>query len=365
MTAAALPLHGLTIVDLTRNAPGPYATQLLARLGARIIVVTGGPVGEALPELSYGKTQISLDLRTESARLALRGLLRSADVFVESFRPGVVERWGLTRAALDELNPRLVHCSLTGYGHGRQKSDQAGHDINYLAATGVLGSLGPVVGPPLPPLNLVADMAGGGLWAAFAILAALHERERTGRGHFVDAAMVDGVLSMMGMWKSAWGSSVLPARGRGLVSGEAPFYRCYECADSRWVAVGAIEPKFFAEFWKVLEIGGPTPNHLDQAGWGELTQVLANAIKGRSRDEWAALATRDSCLSPVLDPGEVSTLVGDSQPEGFWLGEVAEDPMADDTIEILREFGLPEEVVSEVSAALSDFVSPQLEWPPV
>src|SRR5690606_58941 len=223
--SAPAPLAGITVVDISRNVPGPYASLLLARLGAEVVTVTGGPTGEALPELSVGKRQITLNLRSQPGVEALHALVRDADVFLEGFRPGVAERLGAVSAQRSEVNPRLVYCSQSGSGQDGPARERAGHDINYLALTGVLGCLGPPDGPPLPPLILVADLGSGGLWAVLGILGALLERERTGRGRFVDAAMVDGVLSMMGTWFAAWGTSVLPGRGRGLVGGEAPFYR--------------------------------------------------------------------------------------------------------------------------------------------
>lgn len=372
------PLAGTVVVDISRNVPGPYASLLLARLGAEVITVTGGPTGEALPELSVGKRPVTLNLRSQPGVEALHALVRDADVFLEGFRPGVAERLGAGYAQLSEVNPRLVYCSLTGYGQDGPARERAGHDINYLALTGVLGCLGPPDGPPLPPLNLVADLGGGGLWAVLGILGALLERERTGRGRFVDAAMVDGVLSMMGTWFAAWGTSVLPGRGRGLVGGEAPFYRCYRCADGRYVAVGAIEPKFFAALWRLLDLAGPVPDHLDPDTWPALTETLAARFAERDRDAWAALAESvDACLTPVLEPSEVadhphmgrrvsvSRAGVDPFPRVDWLGHADPVPRADCTEEVLRRAGLTEEAVAAVQQANAELSGPALRWPPL
>ncbi|MCW2794411.1 MAG: L-carnitine dehydratase/bile acid-inducible protein [Nocardioides sp.] len=379
MTSAGA-LAGVRVVDLSRNAPGPYASMLLARLGAEVVTVAGGPTGQALPELSAGKRQVTLDLRSPTGVRALKTVVGDADVLLESFRPGVLSRLGVGWPELSAINPGLVYCSLTGYGQTGPMAAHAGHDINYLALTGVLGCMGPADGPPAPPINLVADMGGGGLWAAFAVLSGLLERDRTGRGRYLDASMVDGVLSMMGTWFTAWGTSVMPSRGEGLMGGTAPFYRCYECSDGRWVAVGAIEPKFFASLWDVLALSGPAPDHLDPASWPELTSRMGARFASATRDEWAARATAESCLTPVLAPDEVrhhpqhrERLPQDTAPDPAslfprldWLS--AADPTADgsdETERLLRAAGLDDETVATAVRALATVPRPALAWPPL
>lgn len=373
------PLAGIRVVDLSRNAPGPYASMLLARLGADVVTVAGGPTGEPLPELAAGKRQVTLDLRSPDGVAALETLVAGADVLLESFRPGVLDRLGVGWERLSALNPRLVWCALTGYGQEGPLASHAGHDLNYLAVTGVLGCLGPPDEPAVPPINLVADMGGGGLWAAFGVLAGLQERERTGRGRYVDASMVDGVLSMMGTWVTAWGTPVLPSRGEGLVSGRAPFYRTYRCADDRWVAVGAIEPRFFSGLWQVLGLPGPAPDHLDPEGWPALTRTFEEHFLTDTRDGWAARATADCCLTPVLDPDEVARHPhhrerlpqGEAEPHEWfprvaWIDHLASDAHgADLTEDVLREAGLDADVLARVVAARDVVPRPELTWPPV
>lgn len=299
------PLAGLRVVDLSRLAPGPYCTMLLADLGAEVIVVGGGRAGVAIPELSRGKRFISLDLKAPAGRDALHALVKTADVLVEGFRPGVAARLGAGYEELSALNPKLVYCSLTGFGQDGPRAQEAGHDLTYLALSGVLGGLGPKGAPPVPPLNLVADFAGGSLVAALGILAAVIEARGSGRGQQIDAAMVDGSLSLMAMHLPLWHTPHWPARGEGLLAGDKPFYRTYACADGRYLAVGALERGFFENLWRVLDLGA-VPDHMAAANWPAIERTLTETFLTRPRDEWAALfAGTDACVAPVLEPHEV------------------------------------------------------------
>nr|EMP14924.2 CoA-transferase [Gordonia sp. NB41Y] len=290
---------------MSRLAPGPYATMLLADLGAEVIVVGGGRAGLPLETVSRGKTFVSLDLKGDAGRAALHRLVARSDVFVESFRPGVAERLGASYEQLSAIRPDLIYCSLTGYGQSGPLRGDAGHDINYLAVTGMLGMLGPEDGPPAIPLNLVADFAGGSLLAAMSINAALYERTRSGRGQHLDVAMIDGVRSMMAMHYEMWGTSAAPSRGTSVLSGAAPFYRCYETADGRYVAVGALERQFFVALWHTLGLGEP-PQQYPRDRWPLIEQRLSDAFRERTRDEWTEVfAGVDACVTPVLDPDEV------------------------------------------------------------
>lgn len=300
------PLSGIRVIDLTRLAPGPYCTMLLADFGAEVIAVSGGRAGRALPAFARGKRQIALDLKSEAGHRALHALIPTADVFVEGFRPGVAARLGAGYETLSALNPKLVYCSITGYGQDGPRAQEAGHDINYISISGVLGAIGPVGQPPQPPLNLVADFAGGSLVAAFGIMAALLEAQRSGKGQHVDAAMIDGCLSLMAMHFPLWGTGMMPGRGDGLLAGNAPHYRCYPCADGKHLAVGALEPAFFATLWRGLDLADPPPDNGDVANWPAIERVFAQAFLTRSRDEWAAhFAGTDACVTPVLSPDEV------------------------------------------------------------
>lgn len=298
------PLSGLRVIDLSRLAPGPYCTMLLADLGAEVIVVGGGRAGLPVSSFSRGKKFIALDLKSEAGRQALRRLSDTADVVVEGFRPGVAARLQTDYETLSATNPRLIYCALTGYGQSGPLAQEAGHDLNYLALTGVLGAMGPTDGPPTVPLNLIADFAAGSLVATIGILAALQERTQSGKGQFVDAAMIDGCLSLMAMHSTAWGGPAMPGRGDGWIAGTAPYYRCYACADGAFVSVGALEPQFFAALW--ADIGhGELPDQMDKAHWPHIEQVFAQALAKRTRDEWGAhFAGRDVCVLPVLSPDE-------------------------------------------------------------
>ncbi len=300
------PLSGVSILDMSRLAPGPYATMLLADLGAEVTVVGGGRAGLPLDAVSRGKRFISLDLKSTAGQQALHRLAAESDVFVESFRPGVAARLGAGYDDLRGIRPDLIYCSLTGYGQDGPMRNAAGHDINYLAMSGMLAMLGPTDGPPSIPLNLVADFAGGSLVAAMAIVAALFERTRSGAGQYLDVAMVDGAVSLMSMHRQMWGTSAAPSRGESVLAGAAPFYRCYETSDGRYMAVGALEPQFFAALWSTLGLGAVPPQY-PRTAWPRIAADLTAVFASRTRAEWTEVfAGVDACVSPVLDPDEVS-----------------------------------------------------------
>lgn len=371
------PLAGIRIIDLSRLAPGPYCTMLLADLGAEVIVVGGGRAGDAIPEFSRGKTHMALNLKSPDGRAALRKLVETADVLVEGFRPGVAERIGAGYADLAALNPRLVYCALTGFGQDGPRAQEAGHDITYLALSGVLGGLGPAGAPPQAPLNLVADFAGGSLMAAFGILAAVIEAQRTGQGRFIDAAMMDGSLSLMAMHLPLWRTPVWPERGEGLLGGGAPFYRTYACSDGGYVAVGALEAAFFATLWQMLDLG-EVPDHMNRALWPDMERTLAARFASQPRTYWERLfADSDACVAPVLMPDEIwadphvrarHPEAGPHQPPVVprLSGMLADMPaldLTDRTPEILASLGLSEEEAARASA--DPVPRTGLSWPPV
>lgn len=372
------PLEGVRIIDMSRLAPGPYCTMLLADLGAEVIVVGGGRAGNPVATFSRGKHFIKLDLKCAEGQAALRRLCAQADVFVESFRPGVAERLGASYAALHELNPRLVYCSLTGYGQDGVLAKEAGHDISYLAVSGVLGAIGPHDGPPSVPLNLLADFAAGSFVAALGIVTALFDRSRTGEGQYVDTAMIDGCLSLMAMHWPVWQTHVLPERGGGLLAGGAPYYRCYACADGRYISLGALEPQFFAQLWTGL-MGTEVPDNMDMGQWPAIQEAFERKFLEKTRDQWAEHFTgTDACVMPVLAPDEVWShphiahrhpgASGTSVPVIPRFGATAFDPPATDTTdrsdEILSAAGLtPEEIALASPASERDRV-PSRSWPP-
>jgi alpha-methylacyl-CoA racemase len=371
-------LQGIRVIDLSRLAPGPFCSMMLADFGAEVIVVGGGRSGLPLSALCRGKRFISLDLKRDGGRAALHRLVSEADVLLEGFRPGVAERLGAGYAELSAVNPRLVYCSLTGYGQNGPLARSAGHDINYLALSGLLGAVGPVDEPPLPPLNLLADYGGGGMLAAFGIVSALLERERSGQGQHIDAAMVDGVIAMMVQHYEVWGQPTLPHRGRGLLGGEAPFYRCYECADGGYVAVGALEDAFFDALWHGLGLTD-RPEHMSPTTWPHIEKVLSQKFLERTRDEWAEHFGRsDACVTPVLAPDEVhahpqilarhGAVPPPEAPPVPLLsrtpGVAAPTEPADQSEAVLTELGLDAE---QIAAALPE--GPRsvqgLTWPPI
>lgn len=344
--------------------------MLLADLGAEVIAVTGGRAGQVPADFARGKRFVHLNLKHPASRQALHRLVATADVLIEGFRPGVADRLGAGYAELSQVNPRLVYCSVTGYDPAGPAAQAAGHDINYLAVTGLLGAMGPADGPPVPPLNVVADLAGGGLLAAFGICAALVERDRSGRGQQITAAMTDGVLSMMEMWLNAWRTPLLPERGLGFTTGAAPFYRCYRCADGQYVAVGAVEDGFFVALWDGLGLPAPYPdNRFEPATWPGLAQVIGDRFATASRDEWAArFAGVDACVTPVLAPGEVLSSGGPPQPVPRFFrtpGERGRDGgVPDATAEVLAQAGLSDQELRAVAEDARRDGAFGFKWPP-
>jgi alpha-methylacyl-CoA racemase len=310
------PLAGIRVLEFASLAPAPFACMLLSDLGADVLRVAN-PADPGLTAaihpgdpLDRGRAVVALDLKQPEAVSAALDLAGRADVLVEGFRPGVMERLGLGPDACLERNPRLVYGRMTGWGQDGPLAPRAGHDINYLALSGALEPLGPPGAPPSPPLNYVADFGGGGMLLAVGVLAALVERDRSGRGQVVDAAMTDGSalisgivhgLRARGLWQRE--------RGGNLFDGSAPFYATYTCSDGRFVAVGAVEPRFYAELIATLGLADEiaTADQYQRATWPDIRQRLAEAFAARSRDEWAELfAESDACVTPVLTPWEAA-----------------------------------------------------------
>lgn len=303
------PLSGVRVVELGGIGPTPFAAALLAELGADVVRLDRlSQVGSAVSGTGLHRSRpcLALDLKSSEGREVAERLALQADVLIEGFRPGVCERLGLGPDRLTELNDQLIFARLTGWGQTGPLAHTAGHDISYAALTGVLHSVG-TPDQPLPPLNLVADFAGGSLYMVVGVLAALHERERSGRGQVIDCAMVDGVSSMLTMFHSLLNDgSWSPKRGTNLLDGGAPFYRTYSCSDGLFVAVGAIEPEFFRLLVEGLGLPkGMIDEQNDTALWDEHHAAFAAAFALKPRDEWARLfADSDACVTPVLDLAE-------------------------------------------------------------
>lgn len=374
------PLDGIRVIDLTRLAPGPYCTMLLADMGAEIIVVGGGAGSLPIQALARGKRFIELDLKSSEGKAAFGGLVRQSDVLLEGYRPGVMDRLGLGYESLHQVNPRLIYCALTGYGQSGPLSQEAGHDLNYAAISGALGAFGPAGDVPSFPLNILADFAGGSLFATIGILQALVMRERTKMGQYIDAAMVDGCISLMAMHYPDWKQPVLRKPGDGLVAGNAPFYRCYRCADGRFIAVAALEQRFFANLWQVLGYKEALPNHLDRATWPSMTERLIRQFATRTRDEWTdAFLGKDACVTPVLDPIEALTheqnlsrhpdLRPDRVPVVPVLSEAAQSALptdlSDKTKHVLGDLGLWSDTLEQAIRDKPRTVVTGLKWPPL
>ena len=299
------PLAGVSVVELAGLGPAPFTTMMLADMGADVVRVDRPPTwaGGSSPDLlARGRRSIALNLKNPDALEILRALVDRADVLVEGFRPGVTERLGLGPDLCLERNPRLVYGRMTGWGQTGPMAPRAGHDIDYIALAGALHPVGDPTEPPPVPINYVGDFGGGGMLLAFGIACALVERATSGRGQVVDAAMVDGAalqtamlhgLMAMGLWTDQ--------RGANTLDGAAPYYRCYRCADDRFVAVGALEPQFYAELMAGLALDAAEWPQGQRERWPDLAKLIAERFATRSRDEWAEhFASADACVAPVL-----------------------------------------------------------------
>ncbi|MFB6722319.1 CaiB/BaiF CoA transferase family protein [Kribbella sp. NPDC056345] len=299
------PLEGVKVVELAGLGPAPFACMMLAELGADVLRIErpGGGLAMGPPELELvnrGRRSVALDLKNPAAIDVVRRLVAEADVLVEGFRPGVAERLGVGPEDCHALNPRLVYGRMTGWGQDGPLAQSAGHDIDYLALSGALHLIGRAGGPPQVPANLLGDFAGGSLYLVVGVLAALHNAQRTGEGQVVDAAIVDGSAHLTTMLLGALaGGSWKQERGTNLLDTGAPFYDVYETADGKHVAVGAIEPQFYAEL--ISKLGIDAPDRYDPANWPELHKVLAETFRQRPQAEWTELFDgSDACVSPVL-----------------------------------------------------------------
>ena len=302
------PLSGIRVVELAGLGPAPYACMLLADLGADVLRVDRPVAGFGVPAYDVtgrGRRSVAVDLKNSAAPEVVLRLVDSADVLVEGLRPGVAERLGVGPDACAARNPRLVYARMTGWGQDGPLAPRVGHDINYAGITGALAAIGEPGRKPVPPLNLVADFGGGSMFLVTGVLAALLERTTSGKGQVVDAAMVDGVTSLLAMtygFRAAGGWQ--DERGSNLLDGGAPFYDTYQCSDGRYVAIGALEPQFWALVVQTLGLQD-LPDQYDQAGWPVLRERLAEAFARRTRDQWAAVFDDlDACVSPVLELGE-------------------------------------------------------------
>lgn len=374
------PLGGLRVVEVGSIGPGPFCAMLLADLGADVVRVDRtrgaalvGPNADFRTEVMHrGRRSVGVDLKHPRGREVVLELAARADILIEGFRPGVTERLGIGPEECAAANPRLVYGRMTGYGQDGPLAQAVGHDINYVAQSGVLAMIGRSGQPPTPPLSLAGDFGGGGMILALGVLAAVWEAQRSGRGQVVDAAMVDGSALLAAAFHGFVSNGTWDvARGTNIVDSGAPFYDAYETADGKWLAVGAMEQHFYADLLEILEIDPATlPAQNDRAQWPAMKKVFADAVRSRTRDEWVERAAGRGCVSPVLDVeeswsdphnvarGTFVEIAGVTQPApqprfSRTPAYVDSPPPApgENTREALSGWGLPEQQIEEWAAA--------------
>lgn len=318
-----MALEGIKVIDLTRLGPGPYCTMLLADMGAEVIKIEagGGRASQTIESMEdevaerrrafnpegRNKRSIVLNLKMDAAREVFYKLVKDADVVVEEFRPGVLKRLGVDYDNISKINPKVILCSITGYGQDGPYAQLPGHDINYMSVAGAQSMIGPRNGPPVMTFNLIGDYSGGSMQAALGITLALLARERTGKGQHVDISMTDGVVSLMHAEAAGYfDTGRIPTRGDLLVIGGAPFYGVYETRDGKYVTIGALEPWFYSNLCELLQRPDLLPYEWDINKWDELSEEFRKIFKTRDRDEWVELLrTKDVCVAPVYTVDEV------------------------------------------------------------
>jgi alpha-methylacyl-CoA racemase len=377
------PLDGVRVLEFAGMGPAPFAVMMLSDMGAEVVRIDrlggtrpAGRVPNPLPNpLHRGRRSVAMDLKNAAAVTAILRLAEGADVLVEGFRPGTMERLGLGPGACAAVNPRLVYARVTGWGQDGPYAGLAGHDINYISVAGALDPIGRAGGPPVPPVNLVGDYGGGGMLAAFGVVCAIVEARQSGEGQVVDAAMTDGaaILTTSLHWMRAAGTWN-EARGTNRLDSGAHFYDVYETADGRYVSIGAIEPHFYAELRRALGLTDQKwDRQNDPAAWPALKEDLAGIFLRRTRAEWCqvfAEAKADACFAPVLSPGEAPadphnaarcaflTMDGVTfpapAPRLSRTPAVAGGPPpvpGHDTTEVLRDWGFGDDAIAELRTA--------------
>ncbi|HOZ27704.1 MAG TPA: CaiB/BaiF CoA-transferase family protein [Hyphomonadaceae bacterium] len=301
------PLVGVKVVEFAGIGPGPFCGMLLADMGADVVRIDRAE-GRGFPDLANrGKRSIALDLKKAEGVEAALSLIDQADALLEGFRPGVMERLGVGPDVALKRNPKLVYGRMTGWGQTGPWSSMAGHDIDYIALTGALHTMGRKGEPPPPPLNLVGDFGGGALYLAMGLLAGIIEARTSGKGQVVDCAMIDGAASLMTMFYGMKAAGMWsPERDSNLLDGGAHFYDTYECADGQWLAIGSIEPQFHALLVKGLGLPDDAfGSYMDRTKWPEFSRRVAEIVKTKSRDDWMKVFDgTDACVAPVLSMDE-------------------------------------------------------------
>ncbi len=307
------PLEGKKIIEIAGIGPGPFCAMVLSDLGAEVIrvdrvsaVPDEFPATPGVDLLNRGRKSVAFDLKNQEGIKALLRLVEEADALIEGFRPGVAERLGIGPEECLGRNPRLVYGRMTGWGQTGPYSNMAGHDINYIALSGVLGTIGREGEPPVPPVNLVGDFGGGGMLLALGICAAFVEVQTSGKGQVVDAAMTDGSALLATMIHTFLSMGVWGDRGTNMLDTGAPFYDVYECADGEYISLGSIEPQFYAELLRITGLDQEElPKQMDRSQWPKMKLKIAETIRSKTRDQWVELMEgTDVCFAPVLSPAE-------------------------------------------------------------
>ena len=325
-------LEGLKILDLTRFAPGPYCTMILGDLGANVIKVEEvkpptesgrepaanlsppefASPGSPYNPLNRNKQSMCLNLKSERAQQIIHKLAGEVDVFIEGFRPGVTTRLGVDYPTLIEINPRLIYCSITGYGQDGPYSDLPGHDINYVASAGVISAISVPGKPPVLPGNIIGDIAAGGMQAAIGILAALAARERTGKGQFVDISMTDGAVSLLSLYLSHYfETGSCPRSDKRVSCGTSPYYNFYESADGGYLAIGCLESRFFANLCRILKCDDLIPHQMDDQKADEIKEIFTKTFLTKSSLEWFDILSQSNI--PITRVNSFEELADDPQ----------------------------------------------------
>jgi len=362
------PLAGYRVIEMAGIGPAPFAAMLLADMGAEVIRVDRREAADlGLPArdvkfdvLHRGRRSIAVDVKVDAGREAVKRLAAKADSIIEGFRPGVMERLGLGPDVLLALNPKLVFGRMTGFGQDGPLASAAGHDINYIALAGVLHAIGRKGEAPVPPLNLVGDFGGGGMFLAFGVVCALLEAARSGKGQVVDAAMVDGSATLMALMLGLYAEGTWKdERGVNVLDTGAPWYETYRTKDDRWLAVGAIEKRFYEAFVERLGLSlAELPKQHDRSRWPELRRRFAEAIAGKTRDEWERIfAGSDACAAPVLSLAEVASHPHNAARGTFAIRDCVLQPApAPRFSRTVPEMGAPPRPVgADTDAVLADF----------
>ena len=368
------PLKDIKVIEMAGIGPAPFCGMILADMGAEVISVeriTAAGRGSSADIASRGKKSIAVDIRKPEGQEIIKKLIDSADVLIEGFRPGVMEKNNLGPDALLNINPKLIYGRMTGWGQTGPLANAAGHDINYIALSGVLGAIGKKESPPPPPLNLIGDFGGGGMLLALGVCAALNTVNKEGKGQVIDAAMTEGSALLMSMMYGMLSSGIwTDSRDSNLLDGAAHFYGCYECKDGKFVSIGSIEPQFYALLREKMNIDEDIfDNQMDKTSWSALRENLEIRFKEKTRDEWCEIMEgTDICFAPVLSMSEAIKHDHNIERNSFFnmdnviqpspapkfsysKSEVSHPPVkvGTHTKEIMSSLGLDEEVIEYVS----------------